>query len=90
MYEIKFKKSVAKDLKNIDKSKVKIILKEIEKLKNGIENSEQVIKLQGDNPYFRLRIQDYRIIFEKQDNILVILIIKVGHRKDIYKKTELF
>ncbi len=86
MYEIQFKKSVSKDLKNIDKSKIRLILKEIEKLKNGIENNEKIIKLEGNNPYFRLRVQDYRIIFEKQDDVLVILVIKIGHRKDIYKR----
>jgi mRNA interferase RelE/StbE len=86
MYEIRFKKSVSKDLKNIGKSKIRLILKEIEKLKNSIENNEKVIKLQGNNPYFRLRVQDYRIIFEKQDDKLIILVIKIGHRKDIYKR----
>ncbi len=77
---------VAKDLKNIDKSKIRLILKEIEKLKNGIEINDKVIKLQGNNPYFRLRVQDYRVIFEKHDDVLTILVVKVGHRKDIYKR----
>ncbi|MFA6989631.1 MAG: hypothetical protein WC197_06145 [Candidatus Gastranaerophilaceae bacterium] len=48
MYNLEFKKSVKKDLKNIDKPQVKTILNEIEKLKNGTDNNENVIKLQGN------------------------------------------
>jgi len=89
MYSIEFKKSVKKDLKNIDKSKIKAILREIERLKTGIDDKENVIKLKGNNPYYRLRIGDYRIIFEKFDDRLVILVVKVGHRKEIYNKLEI-
>jgi mRNA interferase RelE/StbE len=88
MYRIEFKKSVKKDLKNIDKSQVKYILDEIEALENGIDDNENIIKLKGSNPYYRLRLGDYRIIFEKFDDKLVILVVKVGHRKEIYKKIK--
>ena len=88
MYSIEFKNSVKKDLKNIDKSKVKTILRAIESLKTGIDDKENVIKLKGDNPYYRLRTGDYRIVFEKFDDRLVILVVKVGHRKEIYNKLE--
>ena len=84
MYSIEFKNSIKKDLKNVDKPKIKIILREIETLKNGIDDKENVIKLKGSNPYYRLRTGDYRIIFEKFDDKLVILVIKVGHRKEVY------
>lgn len=86
MYQIEFKNSVKKDFKNIDKSKSKFILDEIEKLKSGIDENENIIKLKGNNPYYRFRISDYRVIFEKFEDKLVILVVKVGHRKDIYKK----
>lgn len=85
MYKLEFKKSVKKDLKNIDKARVKKILREIDGLKNGIKNNDNVIKLKGNNPYYRFRIGEYRVIFEKQDNILIITVIKIGHRKDIYQ-----
>jgi mRNA interferase RelE/StbE len=84
MYNIEFKNSVKKDLKNIDKPKIRAILKEIESLKTGIDDKENVIKLKGNNPYYRLRTGDYRIIFEKFEDKLVILVVKVGHRKEIY------
>ena len=37
-------------------------------------------------PYYRLRVGDYRIIFDIQKMKIIILILKIGHRKDIYKK----
>ena len=86
MYQIEFKSSVKKDLKNIDKSKIRIILTEIEKLKSGIEDNEHIIKLKGNNPYYRFRISDYRVVFEKFEEKLIILVVKIGHRKDIYKR----
>ncbi len=85
MYKLEFKKSVKKDLRNIDKARVKKILREVEILKNGIDSNDNVIKLKGNNPYYRLRVGEYRVIFEKQDNILVITVIKIGHRRDIYQ-----
>ncbi|MFH0702156.1 MAG: type II toxin-antitoxin system RelE/ParE family toxin [bacterium] len=84
MYKIEYKKSIKKDLKNLDKSSIKAILREIESLKNGIDGNNKIIKLKGDNPYYRLRTGNYRIIFEKKDDILVIIVIKIGHRQDIY------
>ena len=88
MYDIEFKKSVKKDLKNIDKPQIKTILNEIEKLKNGTDNNENVIKLQGNNPYYRLTVGVYRVIFEIFDDKLVILVIKIGHRRDVYNRLQ--
>jgi mRNA interferase RelE/StbE len=41
--------------------------------------------MKGDNPFYKIRVGDYRIVYEIQDDILLILIIKIGHRKDIYR-----
>ncbi len=42
-------------------------------------------KLKGLENVFRIRVGDYRIIYEIRDDRLVVLVIRVGHRKDIYK-----
>ena len=42
-------------------------------------------KLVG-GPYFRLRVGDYRLILDIKDNKLIILVLELGHRKQIYKK----
>lgn len=41
-------------------------------------------KLKG-RPGFRIRVADYRVIYEIEDNILKVIVIDVGHRKDIYQ-----
>ena len=87
MYKIEYEKRIKKDLKKLDKSKLIYIKNEIEKLALAPDEHPNVKKLQGNNPYYRLRLNfDYRVIFTKDDNILTILVIKIGHRREIYKK----
>lgn len=42
-------------------------------------------KLRGEEGTFRIRVGDYRIIYEIEGRRLTILILKIGHRKDIYR-----
>lgn len=87
MYKIEYEKRIKKDLKKLDKTKLIYIKKEIEKLALNPDANPNVKKLQGNNPYYRLRLNfDYRVIFTKDDHILTILVIKIGHRREIYKK----
>ena len=44
-----------------------------------------VVKLSGTSDIYRIRVGDYRIIYEIQDIGLVILILKIGNRRDVYK-----
>jgi len=44
-----------------------------------------VEKLQGEDNFYRIRIGDYRIIYQVQDKILLILVVKIGHRRDVYR-----
>ena len=44
-----------------------------------------VKKLKGQENVYRIRIRDYRIVYEIQDDQLLVLIIKIGHRRDIYR-----
>jgi mRNA interferase RelE/StbE len=39
-----------------------------------------------DDDIYRLRVGDYRIIYQIQDQALIILVLKVGHRKDVYRR----
>lgn len=42
-------------------------------------------KLAGSAEYFRIRVGDYRILYEVRDREVVVLVIKVGHRRDVYR-----
>jgi mRNA interferase RelE/StbE len=83
-YKITFKKSVAKDLKTLPKSDIKRILSKIDSLSQN-PRREGAIKLSGQDLY-RIRQGLYRIIYEIRDNELVVQVIKVGHRSDVYKR----
>ena len=84
-YELIFRKSVAKDLRVFPKRDVKRIMQRIRSLADeprppGCE------KLSGRERY-RIRQGDYRIIYEIEDGRLTVLIVKVGHRRDVYRSS---
>jgi mRNA interferase RelE/StbE len=82
-YEILFKESVLKDLKKIPKNDLEKILSRIEKLGDD-PRSMGCEKLTGEELY-RIRQGNYRIVYSIQDNELTVWVIKVGHRKDVYR-----
>ncbi len=82
-YRLVFKKSVAKDLRDIPKRDVARILKRIEALTDE-PRAMGCEKLSGQERY-RVRQGVYRIIYEIQDDVLVIVVVKVGHRGEIYR-----
>lgn len=82
-YEILFKESVYKDFRKIPKKDLQKILSKIEKLGTDPRPSGSE-KLTGQDLY-RVRQGNYRILYSIQDNQLTIWVIKVGHRKDIYR-----
>lgn len=84
-YRIEFKRSAAKALKIIPKRDRKRIRDKIDSLSDSLPDSG-ITKMKGDNPFHRIRVGDYRIIYEIKDEILLIHVLKIGHRKDIYRK----
>ena len=82
-YKIYFKKSVEKDLKVIPKKDLVKILERIEALAED-PRPPGCEKLSGQQKY-RLRQGRYRILYSVQDDELTIWVVKVGHRKDIYR-----
>lgn len=82
-YSIFFKKSVWKDFEYIPKKDLKKILKTIKSLGKDPRPLD-CRKLSGQERY-RLRQGRYRIIYSIQDYELTVWIVKVGHRKDVYR-----
>ena len=82
-YSLAFKKSVAKDLRNIPRKDVKQILKCIQRLRED-PRAEGCIKLSGQERY-RVRQGVNRIIYEILNARLIILVVKVAHRSVVYK-----
>lgn len=82
-YKILFKKSAVKDLKQLAKADCVRINKKIKQL---ADNPRPVgaKKLTGEN-YFRIRIGNYRVIYSIEDHELIVILIKIAHRKKVYK-----
>jgi mRNA interferase RelE/StbE len=84
-YELVFKKSVAEDLRGFPKQDVKRIMQRIRSLADeprpvGCE------KLSGQERY-RIRQGAYRVIYAIEDDRLIVLIVKVGHRRNVYRSS---
>lgn len=82
-YRIAFKKSVSKDLKKIPKNDVLRILEVIKALAED-PRPPQSKKLSGQEKY-RLRQGNYRILYSIEDDQLIVQVVKVGHRRDVYR-----
>ena len=82
-YKVIFTKSVKKDFRKIPKLEVLKILNEIAYLAKN-PRSSKTKKLKGEKLY-RLRVGNYRVIYDIQDNLMLIFVVKVGHRSDIYR-----
>ena len=82
-YKIFFKKSVWKDFTSIPDKDLSRIL-DLIKLLGDAPRPAGSIKLSGQEKY-RLRHGRYRIIYSIQDLELTVWVVKVGHRKDVYR-----
>ena len=82
-YEVRFRKSVGKDLDPIPKRDVQRIIEAIQTLADD-PRPPQSMKLSGAEKY-RLRCGVYRVLYEINDDVLVICVVKVGHRKNVYR-----
>jgi len=83
LYEIIFSQKAKKQLFKLEKNIQERIITALERIR--IRPEAYITKLVGD-PGFKLRIGNYRVIMDINNNNLLILVIKVGHRKDIYKR----
>lgn len=83
MYEITFSDKAKKDFLKFDRNIQERIGAALERIK--IRPEHFVEKLVGE-PGYKFRVGDYRLILDINNNQLTILVIEVGHRRNIYKK----
>jgi len=82
-YNIEIKKSAAKEIGKPPKQELKRVVEKIKFLAED-PSPEGCKKLSGDEKY-RLRVGNCRILYRIEDDLLIIYVVKVGHRKEIYK-----
>lgn len=82
MYKIIIRKKAKKFIDKLSKNERFRIIKAIESLPDG----EDIKKLKGHDNLFRLRVGDYRIIYTVDHGELIVIVIDVGNRGEIYNK----
>lgn len=83
MYEIIFRNPAKRFLKKIDKNSQKKVLEKIQKLKNNPRIGKPLTgNLKG---FWRLRQDNYRIVYRIKDQELIVYVMNIGSRENIYK-----
>jgi mRNA interferase RelE/StbE len=80
-YQVLWSEAASRQLAKLDRSVAKRIFEKVEGLRN--EPLRQLRRLVGQ-PYFRLRVGDYRVIVDVNQGTLLVLDLRVGHREAIY------
>jgi len=83
-YDLRFKPSVAKDLRGIPRADVRRILARIEGLRDE-PRAHGCEKLVGPDESYRVRQGVYRIVYTIHDEQVVVEVIRVGHRGEVYR-----
>ncbi|TVR89916.1 MAG: type II toxin-antitoxin system RelE/ParE family toxin [Spirochaetaceae bacterium] len=84
-YRIEWKKSAIGELKHIDRAVIPRLITAVEALSDNPFPSG-VTKLQGSKRSYRVRVNDYRIVYEVDHERVTIQILRVRHRRDVYKR----
>ncbi len=81
-YEVTFANSAARALKKIDPEFQRRIIRRIDAL---ALDPRPVKQLSAPEKLFRVRVNDYRIIYQIKDEILIVLVVSIGHRREVYR-----
>jgi mRNA interferase RelE/StbE len=86
-YTIEFLHTAAEELTELPKDTRRQVLRRIEGLKSDPRpaGAEQ---LKGPEKFLRLRVGDYRVIYSVEGKRLVVLVIRIGHRREVYEHLD--
>jgi mRNA interferase RelE/StbE len=83
-YRVEFTSAAARQVKKLPRPARDRLLASIESLSNDPRPPGST-KLVGEETAWRLRIGDYRVVYDIVDDVLTVLIVRVGHRGEIYR-----
>ena len=86
-YRIEFRASARRDFKKLRMDVQQQIAPVIDALATNPRPSG-VVKMEGKGDFYRVRCGDYRIVYDIQDGVLLVLVVKVAKRGDVYKKRK--
>ncbi len=85
VWRVEFERRAKRELDALSAGTRERIVKALDKLSVNPRKAANVKSLQGNSGY-RLRVGDYRVIFALEEDVLVVLVVKVGHRRDVYRR----
>ena len=84
LYRIELRPSAVRELEKLDNRERQRVGRKISELAHNPRPSGAK-KLQGEGGWWRVRVGDYRIIYAIEDARLVVLVVRVGHRREVYR-----
>ncbi len=86
-YNIELKPSAKKALAKVPLPHRRRIAKQIDRLADA-PRPRDAKKLAADEPLYRIRVGDYRIIYKIEDKVLLVLVVRIGTRGDVYRHLD--
>lgn len=83
-YRIEFTPRAEKQFKALEKSTQIRLARRINSLANN-PRPQGVKKLESEEDFYRVRVGDYRVVYQIRDKALVVLIVRIGHRSEVYR-----
>lgn len=83
-YAIELRPSVRRDLKTLPKEVLLRICRKIDSLSDN-PRPHGVEKLAGSENSYRIRVGDYRVLYQIKDDLLLVLVVRVGHCREAYR-----
>ena len=83
-HEVRFTRPARKDLRRLDRKDQQRVVEAAESLAD--EPRPQGAEPVKNTPYLRIRVGQYRIVYEVRDEELLILVIRAAHRREVYRR----
>ncbi|MHB8646936.1 MAG: type II toxin-antitoxin system RelE family toxin [Thermomicrobiales bacterium] len=83
-YEVRFSSAAERHISKLPQAVRPLIVARAEALADG-PRPHGVEKMSGEENAYRIRVGDYRIIYEIHDAVLIVVVVRVGHRREVYR-----
>ena len=84
LYAVEFSKRAYRQLAILPRNIQERVSRQIDLLGNNPRPAASE-RVKGRSDLYRIRVGDYRIVYQVHDNILIVLVVRIGHRREVYK-----
>ena len=84
LYSVQFTPRAQRDFSALDRAIQQRLRRRIDRLAED-PFPVGVKKLHAEEPFYRIRVSDYRVIYQVQANELLVIVVKIGHRREVYR-----